>query len=127
MAPLTSATTNDFDTRSAKRSIELKPVPSASPTTAAAASAVSPPLKMPMRPEEPLLVLAQQAVAPIDNSPHRPVPRRFLAASRSKQRQGVVQARREAFDPEGSNLRRGEFDRQRQAVEPPANLDDRLS
>ena len=36
-----------------------------------------------------------------------------------------VQAGGKAFDPKHLDARRGELDRQRQAVEPPANLDDR--
>ena len=75
-------------------------------------------------PEEPLLVLAQQTVAPIEDGPHRPVPRHCRAAPRLQQRQAVVQAGGKAFDPKHLDARRGELDRQRQAVEPPANLDD---
>ena len=49
-----------------------------------------------------------------------------MAARRrvAQQRQAVVQAGGKAFDPEHLDARCGELDRQRQAVEPPTNLDD---
>ena len=75
-------------------------------------------------PEEPLLVLAQQTIAPVDDGPHSPVPRQCCAARRPQQRQAVVQTGGKAFDPQHLDARCGELDRQRQAVKPPADLDD---
>ena len=81
-------------------------------------------MKIAESPEEPLLVLAQQTIAPIDHGSHGPLPRHRSAASCLHQRQAVVQAGGKAFDAEHLDARCGELDRQRQAVEPPANLDD---
>ena len=49
---------------------------------------------------------------------------RAVVAGAPRQRQAVVQASGEAFDPERLDARRGELDRERQAVKPSANLDD---
>jgi hypothetical protein len=46
---------------------------------------------------------------------------------RLQQRQAAVKPSREALHPEHGRARRGELDRQRQAVEPPANLGDQRS
>ena len=78
------------------------------------------------RPEEPLLVLAQQVVAPIDDGPHGPMPRHRCATPRRQQRQAVVQAGRKGFNPQHLDAGGGELDGERQAIEPLANLDDRL-
>jgi hypothetical protein len=75
-------------------------------------------------PEEPLLVLAQQTVAPIDNGSHRSVPRHRRATPPLQQQQAVVQAGGKSFDAKHLDARCGELDRQWQAVKPPANLDD---
>src|SRR5271165_4429448 len=77
-------------------------------------------------PEKQLLLLAQETVAPSDGGPHGPLPGRRRPA-RPRQRQAVVQASGEAFDPERLDARRGELDRKRQAVKPSANLDDQRS
>ena len=87
LVPLTSATTNDFATRSAKRSIALNVFVgrvhrhgcSSLHRKAASKNAESP--------EEQLLFLAQQTVAPIDDGPHRAVPRHCRTAARPQQRQ----------------------------------------
>ncbi len=76
------------------------------------------------RPEELLLVLAQQAVAPIEDGPHGSMPRRCCATPRPQQRQAAIQAGDKAFDPKHLDARRGKLDRQRQAVKPAANLAD---
>jgi hypothetical protein len=89
-----------------------------------AASTVKPPVKDPKSPEEQLLVFAQQTVAPIDDGPHRPMARHCCSPPRPQQPQAVVQVGGKAFDPKYLDARRGELDRQRQAVKLPANLDD---
>ena len=77
------------------------------------------------RPEEALLVLAQQAVTPIDDGPHCPMPEHRRAALRPQQRQ-AIKAGRESCDAKHFDTGCGELDRQWQTVKPPAYLDDRL-
>src|SRR5260370_25443749 len=50
-------------------------------------------------PKEQLLVLAEQAVAPIDDGPHGPMPRNRCATTRHQQRQAAVQAGATTFEP----------------------------
>jgi hypothetical protein len=69
-------------------------------------------------PEEQLLVLAQQTVAPVDDGPHRAVARHCSTARRRQQRQATVQASGEALDPKRRDARCGELDGKWQAVKP---------
>ncbi len=77
--------------------------------------------------EKRLLVPIQQAVTPIDDGPHGPMPRHGRAAAWPQQLEAVVETGNEAFDPQHLDARRGELDGQRQAVEPAADLGDRRS
>jgi hypothetical protein len=52
------------------------------------------------------------------------VPRPCCAAPDAQPPQAVVQASSKAFDPKHRDATCGELDRERQAVKPPANLDD---
>ena len=94
------------------------------PATASTASNVAPE-KTDEQLEQPLLARLQQLVAPLDRGPERllalgQVARaaRAAAASRLSSR-STQRLRREEVDP-----RRGELDRQRQAVQPQADLGD---
>jgi hypothetical protein len=53
------------------------------------------------------------------------MPKQRSTAPGAQSRQAVVQLCGEAFDPEHLDARCGELDRQRQAIEPPANLADK--
>ena len=78
-------------------------------------------------PEEKLLILAQQAVAPIDDGPHRSVPLDPPATARTQERQAVLQAGDKALKSKHLDARCGELDRQRQAIEPTAKFEHQLS
>ena len=76
-------------------------------------------------PEHGLLVRRQQAVAPFQRRAQRLMPAQHDARARSEHVEAFVEARAQAFDAEQRHPRRGEFDRERNAVQPPADLDDR--
>ena len=71
------------------------------------------------------LVVVEQAPAPVDHRAQRAVARQRGAAAAGEQPEAVVEARGELLDGHRPQPRGGQLDRQRQAVEPPADLRDR--
>ena len=71
------------------------------------------------------LFRAEELVAPGQRSTERPVPIRNVERPARQQRQPVVEPSRDLVDPEPAHARGGELDRQRQPVEPCADLGDR--
>jgi hypothetical protein len=64
-------------------------------------------------------------VAPVDRFAQRPVPRHGRPAGGDEQLEGVVEPGCDLLGREHAHPRRGQLDRQRNAVEPPADLRDR--
>ena len=69
-----------------------------------------------------LLARAEQRVAPLHRRSQRAVARQRRAAPRGEQAEGVVEAVRDLLGRQHAHARRGELDRERDAVEPPADL-----
>src|SRR5262249_12467415 len=76
-------------------------------------------------PEQPLLLLREQTVAPVDRVPQRPLALVDVARSAGQQRQPLVETAKERDGGERPLPGRRELDRERQTVEPDADLDDR--
>ena len=74
------------------------------------------------RPQAPLVVGEQQLVAPADRRPERPAALRLAAGRVAQHAEAVVEAAGDLRDRQRPRPRRGELDRQRQAVERPAQL-----
>ena len=68
------------------------------------------------------LVVVQQVVAPVEGRPQGLVPARGRARAADQHREDVVQTLGQLADGQHPHLGRGQLDRQRQAVEPPAYL-----
>jgi hypothetical protein len=75
--------------------------------------------------EEGPLLSAQQIVAPADGVAQRPLPRRQVAGTTGQYPQPVSQALQEDGGREELDAGGGQLDRERQPVEPPADLGDR--
>src|SRR5262249_27862413 len=75
-------------------------------------------------PEKNTLDPAEQVIAPIDGCAQSLVPRQSGSAAASQQSESIVQAKRDFFSRNGLHSSRGKLDRQRNAVEPSANLCD---
>ncbi len=75
-------------------------------------------------PEQGLFLRVEQVVAPVDDTAHRPVTRRCEAVATRKYREPVFDPARQFRDRHRPRARRGEFDRERETVEPAAHLGD---
>lgn len=73
--------------------------------------------------EDGLLVGRQQPVAPLERGAQCLLPCRRIAAAGGQQAEALVEARAHAFDAEQRHPRRGQLERQRNAVEFAADLD----
>ena len=73
-------------------------------------------------PEERPFVIGQQLVAPVDRSAQRLLPLRAIAAAAGEKIQPVAQARQHRLGSEDVDPRRGQLDRQGEAVQPRADL-----
>ena len=71
--------------------------------------------------QQPLLLLGQQRVAPVERGAQRLLACRQIARAAGEEGQATVQARQERRQGEELGARRGELDRQRQAVEAAAD------
>ena len=74
------------------------------------------------RPEAALVVGEQQVVAPADRRPQRPAALGLAARRVAQHGEAVVEPARDLLDGQRPRARRGELDRERQAVERPAQL-----
>ena len=72
--------------------------------------------------EEPLLARGQQVVAPVDQGGHRLVPRQSAGVSAGEQTEALVEPLGDLARREDLHARGGQLDRQRNAVEPAADL-----
>jgi hypothetical protein len=72
-----------------------------------------------------LLVFAQQVVAPVDRAANGLLAGRQVARAAGEERQRVCQAGQQRLGREQLDACRGQLDRQRQAVQPLADLGDR--
>ncbi|TQM66661.1 hypothetical protein FHX41_0242 [Actinomadura hallensis] len=75
---------------------------------------------------EPAFPLVQEVPAPLDDGPQRPVPGQGGAVPVAQQAEAVAEAGGELVRRHRAHPGRGELDRQRQAVQPPADAPDRL-
>ena len=73
-------------------------------------------------PEQRPLRLGQQPVAPVDQAAQRLVPRERRPAAAGQQAEAVVEPRGDLLDGERPHARGGQLDRQRDAVQPLADL-----
>ena len=64
-------------------------------------------------------------MAPVEHRPQRPMPWQRGTASAGQQREAIAQAGGNLLNAKRGGARRGELDGQRDAVEPPADRDDR--
>ena len=71
-----------------------------------------------------LLVGVEVVMAPVDRRAHRLVPRQHLVAS-AKQAKTIVEMIADRIEREKFHARRGELDRKRDPVQPPADIGDR--
>ncbi len=78
-------------------------------------------------PEQPGLALAQQAVAPFDGSAQSPLTGRAVQRAAHQQREAVPQPLQHRVRRERLNAGGGKLYRQRQSIQPGANLGYRLS
>ena len=85
---------------------------------------VQPPTKIANAPEDLLLLLGKQVVAPIDQRAHRLLARQRGAAAAGQHAKTLVEFLRQLSGRENLYPRRRQLDRQRDAVEPPADLRD---
>ena len=69
-------------------------------------------------------LVGEQADAPVDRRLHRPVPIGKVAHRRGQQRKDVLQALSDALRGQQAHFRGSQLDRQRQAVEPSADVRD---
>ena len=74
--------------------------------------------------EERLLLLSEQIVTPGNRIPHRLLPRRDVAGASREQRQALLQAHEQRLRWKQLDEGRGQFNGQRKAIEPVANLGD---
>ena len=95
-------------------------MPSPAPTASAAAS-VQPPAKTASRRSERPLRLGQQVVAPVERRPQRLLARQRRPAAAGQQPEAVVQPRGDLLDRQRPHPRRRQLERQRDAVQPPAD------
>ena len=77
-------------------------------------------------PEHPLLFGVEKAVTPLERGAQRLVPAEHGARTGSEHVEAFVEPRAQAFHAEQRHARGGKLDGQRNAVEPPADLDDRI-
>jgi hypothetical protein len=75
--------------------------------------------------QEAALGLAQELIAPVDGRAQRLLARDGRPAATGEQAELVVEARRDALDRQHLDPRGGQLDRQRDAVQAPADLDQR--
>jgi hypothetical protein len=92
-------------------------VSSSAPATCSAASSVQPP-------EDRLLLRREQVVAPADRRPQGPLPLRRIARTAGQQRQAPLDPLQNLLGRERSHARRRQLERERQMVEPAADLED---
>ena len=90
--------------------------------TFSAASNVKPPEKTAKPGEELLLFGRAELVAPFDRRPQRLLPRREVAPRAGQHRQPPVEPGEQLAGRQDLHPGRGQLDRERQAVEPPADL-----
>ncbi len=67
----------------------------------------------------------EQVVAPVDQRAQRLLARQRGAVAAGQQAEAIVQARRDALDRQRAHARGGELERERNAVQPPADVGDR--
>ena len=72
--------------------------------------------------EQPLLHVVEQVIAPVDGGPERLVPRQHVAAAAGQQAKALIEQRHDLVDRQHRDARCSQFQRQRNAVEPHANL-----
>ena len=92
--------------------------------TRSAASSVQPPTKTPSRSERLALVRAEEVVAPADRRRERLLARRRVARAGREQVRLALEPVEDLRWREQLRARRGELDRERQAVEPGADASD---
>jgi hypothetical protein len=75
--------------------------------------------------EECLLLGSEQAEAPVDRAPHRVLPVRHVPRTRGEEVEALIETSKKCAGRHHANARRRKFERQRQAIEAPADLRDR--
>ena len=91
-----------------------------------AASSAKLPLKTARRPKSSCSRRVQQLVAPLDRRAQGLLPGGRVARARGQERQALVESSEELVRAEQRDACGGQLDRERQAVQPPADLADRL-
>ena len=76
-------------------------------------------------PQDPRLRLREQIVAPVERRAQRLLPGQRRSPARRQEFEPVVQQGRDVRRPEHHRARRGKLDRERNAIQPPANGGDR--
>ena len=90
--------------------------------TASAASSVKPPANTASRRNSAARASSQEVVAPVDQRAQRLLARQRGAVAAGQQPEAIVQALGDLLDRQRAHARRGELDRERNAVEPPADV-----
>ena len=94
----------------------------ASATIASAATRSNGPAKIDRHPEHRLLRRRQQVVRPLDGRPQRPMPLDAGPPAAGQEPQTIVEPLHQLRRREAPGARRGQLDRERDAVEAPADL-----
>ena len=125
-SPPSSATSSERSTRCAEEVEHVVACTAPPLTTASAASSEKRAGEHGEPGQDGPLRLGQQVEAPVDRRPQRPVPRQRRAAAAGQEPEPVVEASRDLGGRQRADPRGGQLDRQRDAIQPAADLRDRV-